>query len=83
MLITSKSNKEEKTVKVYMAKKKSKKKKFQENQILEQDENYYFIAGYTSACFPYGVTWEEARKDDLIDDVDNIECGEDEELPFD
>ncbi|MBQ1458841.1 MAG: hypothetical protein IIZ20_10075 [Butyrivibrio sp.] len=66
-----------------MAKKKSKKKKFQENQILEQDENYYFIAGYTSAGFPYGVTWEEARKDGLIDDVDNIECGEDEELPFD
>jgi hypothetical protein len=31
----------------------------------EQDpwsnENYAFIAGYTSAGFPYGVTWEEAQ----------------------
>ena len=66
-----------------MAKKKGKKNNIQEKHIIEQDENFYFIAGYTSAGFPYGVTWEEARKDGLIDEADDIEYGEDEELPFD
>lgn len=27
---------------------------------IEQDENFCFIAGYTSGGFPYGTTWEEA-----------------------
>ncbi|MCH1640861.1 UPF0158 family protein [Paenibacillus timonensis] len=27
--------------------------------MLEQDENFYFIAGYTNWGFPYGITWEE------------------------
>ena len=27
-----------------------------------QDENFYFIAGYTSWGFPYGITWEEERR---------------------
>lgn len=27
--------------------------------LLEQDENFYFIAGYTEGGFPYGITWEE------------------------
>ena len=26
---------------------------------MEQDENFYYIAGYTSGGFPYGVTWQE------------------------
>lgn len=26
---------------------------------IDQDENYYFIAGYTGWGFPYGITWEE------------------------
>jgi hypothetical protein len=25
------------------------------------DENFQFIAGYTSGGFPYGITWEEAK----------------------
>jgi hypothetical protein len=25
----------------------------------DQDETYYFIAGYTDSGFPYGITWEE------------------------
>jgi hypothetical protein len=29
------------------------------NDFLEQNETYYYIAGYTSAGFPFGVTWEE------------------------
>ncbi|MCS7461204.1 hypothetical protein N0M98_13705 [Paenibacillus doosanensis] len=27
--------------------------------MLEQDENFYFIAGYTAGGFPYGLTREE------------------------
>lgn len=33
----------------------------------DSDENFYFIAGYTSGGAPYGVTWEEAEADHLID----------------
>ena len=29
--------------------------------ILDQDENFFFIAGYTSGGASYGVTWDEAR----------------------
>ena len=28
-----------------------------------QDENFFFIAGYTSGGVPYGLTWEEALED--------------------
>lgn len=27
---------------------------------IEQDENFSFIAGYTSGGFPYGNPWEES-----------------------
>ena len=27
----------------------------------DQDERFYYIAGYTSGGFPYGITWEEMR----------------------
>ena len=30
--------------------------------VLEQDENFYFIAGFTSGGVPYGNTWEEAAE---------------------
>lgn len=30
-----------------------------ELEVLEQDENFYFIAGYTEGGFPFGITWEE------------------------
>ncbi len=48
---------------------------------LDQDDNFYFIAGYTSGGAPYGVTWEQARRDGLIesDDEDDLDKGE---LPF-
>lgn len=28
----------------------------------DSDENYYFIAGYTSNGVPYGITWEEYHR---------------------
>lgn len=46
---------------------------------MDQDENFYFIAGYTSGGAPYGVTWEEAERDGLLSNENTIE---EEELPF-
>ncbi len=42
-------------------KKRSKKKKKRKKEIpvLDQDDRFFFIAGYTSGGAPYGVTWEE------------------------
>ncbi|UQZ85409.1 hypothetical protein SK3146_04698 [Paenibacillus konkukensis] len=40
-------------------KKKKKRKDRISTEVLEQDENFYFIAGYTAGGFPYGLTWEE------------------------
>ena len=30
--------------------------------------DFYFVAGHTSNGVPYGITWEEARKQGLIED---------------
>ena len=32
------------------------------------DENFYFIAGYTSGGAPYGITCEQAKRDGLLED---------------
>lgn len=37
---------------------------------IEQDENFSFIAGYTSGGFPYGNPWEEA--DDDQNEVEDV-----------
>ena len=58
--------------------KKSSKKRNQEfDDIIELDETFAFIAGYTSGGFPYGVTWEEMEKVPAADKVEDID------LPFD
>ena len=45
-----------------------------------QDENFFFIAGYTSGGAPYGVTWEEeAEIEAKTDTPDSMDF----ELPFD
>ena len=37
---------------------------------IEQDENFSFIAGYTSGGFPYGNPWEETDNDqNEVEDV--------------
>ena len=46
--------------------KRRKKRNIDDFQI-EQDENFSFIAGYTSGGFPYGNPWEE------LDDEQNDE----------
>lgn len=32
-----------------------------------QDSDFYFIAGYTSGGAPYGITWEQARDEGLLE----------------
>lgn len=34
---------------------------------LESDEYLYYIAGYTSNGVPFGITWEEATEDGLVE----------------
>ena len=52
--------------------------------LLEQDENFYFIAGYTSGGAPYGITWEEAAEHGLLDEDDHKidETESPDDLPF-
>lgn len=48
------SPEKQKSYETQLAAKKGKK---QENP--DQDENFFFIAGYTSGGAPYGITWDE------------------------
>lgn len=48
-------------------KKKAAKKQALDYSLFDSDEHYYFIAGYTSGGFAYGITWEEAERDNLIE----------------
>ena len=47
------------TSKSKMHKSGRRKKKPKELSLPEQDDTFFFIAGYTSGGAPYGVTWEE------------------------
>ena len=38
-----------------------KKKSELANALADSDEIFYYIAGYTSWRFPYGIKWEEAQ----------------------
>ena len=35
---------------------------------IDSDTDFYFIVGYTPNDVPYGITWEEAREQGLIDE---------------
>lgn len=55
-------------------------------EVIEQDENYYFIAGYTSGGAPYGITWEEYEKNmkhSMEEHNKEHRVDDEEELPFD
>ena len=39
--------------------KQKKKEKEEQNLYADSDDNFSFIAGYTSGGAPYGITWEE------------------------
>ena len=47
--------------------KKAEKKQALDKLPFDSDDYYYFIAGYTSGGFAYGITWEEAERDNLIE----------------
>ena len=52
------------------AKRRKKKQNIGQNVIYnpEQDDMFYYIAGFTSGSAPYGITWDEAREKGLLDD---------------
>ena len=65
-------------------KKKEERKRLEiENHEPWQDGNFYYIAGYTSAGVPYGITWDE-YKDKYGEDSQDSEIVEndDGEIPF-
>ncbi len=59
---------------VLMERKTNKNKRRQKRNIddfqIEQDENFSFIAGYTSGGYPYGNPWEET--DDEQNEVEDV-----------
>ena len=51
-------------------KNKRRKKRNIDDFEIEQDENFSFIAGYTSGGFPYGNPWEETdNEQNEVEDV--------------
>ena len=69
-----------------MSKKNSKRRKQTDTELalLEQSENFYFIAGYTSGGAPYGITWEETAEQGMLgkNDNDSDEPESPDDLPF-
>ena len=62
--------------KAKMAKRKRlrEQRKMQKSDIAdytEQDDRFYYIAGYTSGGAPYGVTWEEMGLSPYTEDCDD------------
>lgn len=57
----------------------AKRNKKNTENIIESDETFAFIVGYTSGGFPYGITWEEMEPKSLEEQEENLE----EDLPFD
>jgi len=51
-----------------LAAKKNKQDRLEADLWEDSDENFSFIAGYTSNGVPYGTTWEETDDDFLIPD---------------
>lgn len=60
---------------------KKKYKVISEDCKRESDEYFYYIVGYTSNGAPFGVTWEEAIRDGLVEGTELIEESSDD-LPF-
>ncbi|WP_022758926.1 hypothetical protein [Butyrivibrio fibrisolvens] len=54
------------------AKKRKRQEKREPKEYInpDQDEIFYFIAGYTSGGAPYGITWEQAREEGLVETDD-------------
>lgn len=53
-----------------------KERSIEQHQILEQDDTFAYILGYTSGGAPYGLQWWEIE----ADDADNMEWDEESQL---
>ena len=67
---------------------KSKRKKIQEvyeENLIESDDTFAFIAGYTSGGVPYGITWEEMERRDkeFLGEEYQADNAQEFDLPFD
>lgn len=54
-------------------KRKRERERMQKEGLLfleDQDDTFYYIAGYTSGGAPYGVTWEEMGLEPGMEDID-------------
>ena len=61
---------EEKKEKPVVKTARKRRKKFETlTEEIEQNETFYYIAGYTSGGAPYGVTWEEmgVKQEEIYD----------------
>ena len=64
-------------------KKTNKKNKFDKDYLLFQsDDNFAFIAGFTSNGVPFGLTHEEMRELENEPKISESENKEDIDLPF-
>ena len=64
-------------------KKTNTKNKFDKDYLLFQsDENFAFIAGFTSNGFPFGLTHEEMRELENEQKLSESENNDDIDLPF-
>lgn len=61
-----------------MKKRRREKIKPVSEDLFESDEYFYMIIGYTSNDVPYGVTWEQAKAEGLVEHDEE----EDSDLPF-
>ena len=66
----------------------SRKMKYDEETDHDSDDTFYFIAGYTTSGFPYGVTLEQSDEDGFLEESDrlrrmkNQDESDEDELPF-
>lgn len=61
--------------------KNEKANKISENEF--QNSEFYFIAGYTPAGFPFGITWEEHEREKSGKEKNEIEIEKDSDgIPF-
>ena len=51
-----------------MKKKKKQKQELYDSTYVDQDDYFYYIAGYTPGGAPYGITWEEAYREGLVEE---------------
>lgn len=81
---SKKNNKKYKTL-------KKQKQALQDYEDPDSNEEFAYIAGYTSWGFPYGIRWDDLKENDTIidakkdceEDLKSTEIGFDLELPFD